>query len=455
MNELNLPVPFITRIRSQLAGRSELFFQALETEPPVSIRINPEKKIVFGDNKIPWCSTGFYLNARPSFTLDPLFHAGCYYVQDASSMFLEQVFEKTGLSQKKLLVLDACAAPGGKSTHLLSLVNKDSLVISNEVIGSRISVLKENMIKWGYPNMVITNNDPSAFTQLENLFDVILVDAPCSGEGLFRKDPDAIGEWSEENCGINAARQQRILASLLPSLKQGGILIYSTCTYNPDENEKNIQWICSNFEMECLDLEVKKEWGVSVVKEKSCIGYAFYPHQLKGEGLFISALKKKEGSFSGLKTKSKTMQLQPVNKKFSHLLSWLSDENNDFSLVQKNEMVFAIHAGWLSLIGFLSETLRVVYSGCCIAELKGDKAVPTHELAMSTLLNKNHFPFAEVDHDAALLYLRKEDFKIPAMKKGYALIMHQEKPLGFINFLGSRFNNYYPSNWRIRMRNPL
>lgn len=429
-----------------------MFLDALEKEAPVAIRINPGKKIVFGDENIPWCSTGFYLNARPSFTLDPLFHAGCYYVQDASSMFLEQLFLQTGLSEKKLLILDACAAPGGKSTHIASLMNEDSMLVSNEVIGSRISVLKENTIKWGHPNVLITNNDPSAFTALENLFDVILIDAPCSGEGLFRKDPGAIDEWSESNCEISAARQQRILTSLLPSLKPGGILIYSTCTFNRSENEDNVRWICENNRMECLPLDIKDEWGIKITGGEDLAGYAFHPHQLRGEGLFISVLRKKEVPFNSLKTKTRSANFSPLQKKSEYLNSRIENGNKKYRLVQKNEMVFAMHEEWLPLIGFLSENLRVTHSGTCVAELKGDKAVPTHELALSLLAGKNSFPAVEVNHDDALKYLRKEDFKIPPMEKGYAWVTHRQHPLGFINFLGNRFNNYYPSNWRIRMR---
>jgi len=449
---LNLPAPFISRIQSQLAAESNLFFESLKAEPPVAIRINPEKKILFGDEKIPWCKNGFYLDKRPSFTLDPLFHAGCYYVQDASSMFLEQIFLQLGLQEKKLLILDACAAPGGKSTHLSALMSKDSLLVSNEVIGSRISVLKENTIKWGNPNVVITNNDPSSFSPLENLFDVILIDAPCSGEGLFRKDHEALDQWSEQNCEINAARQQRILTSLLPSLKPGGILIYSTCTFNPEENEKNMQWLCAQGEMKSMNLSINDEWGIKTMSEKNYTGYAFLPHRVKGEGLFYAVLKKKEEAFSPFRMKTKSAQFIPSNKKSDPLRNWIGDIESNYALVTKDEMVFALHNEWLPLIEFLSGQLRVIYSGTCIAEMKGEKAIPSHELAMSSLLNKNHFASVEVDAEPALKYLRKEDFKIDGIEKGFALIAHQKHPLGFINFLGNRFNNNYPANWRIRMR---
>jgi 16S rRNA C967 or C1407 C5-methylase (RsmB/RsmF family)/NOL1/NOP2/fmu family ribosome biogenesis protein len=433
----------------QFAADKRLFLESLETDPPVSIRINSEKKISLGDEEIPWCKTGYYLNQRPSFTLDPLFHAGCYYVQDASSMFLEQVFHQLKLSEKKLLILDACAAPGGKSTHLSSLMQKGSLLVSNEVIGSRIPVLNENIIKWGNPDVLITNNDPSAFIQLENLFDVILIDAPCSGEGLFRKDPSALMEWSEENCEINAARQKRILSSLLPSLKPGGILIYSTCTFNPAENELNMRWLLENNDLETVPLQIKEEWGITTLKHSENTGYAFYPHKVKGEGLFISVLRKKNEAYAPLKLKSKSERFITLQKK-SELYSWIKNAN-DYCLIQKDEMVFAAREEWLPLIYFLSGILRITHTGCSIAEMKG-KAIPTHELAMCNLINKDAFASAAVTKDEALKFVRKEDFKISVPQKGYTLITYEGHPLGWINFLGNRFNNYYPLNWRIRMK---
>ncbi|MCX6273854.1 MAG: RsmB/NOP family class I SAM-dependent RNA methyltransferase, partial [Bacteroidetes bacterium] len=366
---MKFPSPFVSRIESQLQGESKLFFDSLQEDPPVSIRINPKKKIEFGEEKIPWCSTGFYLDKRPSFTLDPLFHAGCYYVQDSSSMFLEQVFLQLGLSDRKLLILDACAAPGGKSTHLASLMSEDSLLVSNEVIGSRITVLKENTIKWGYPNVLITNNDPSAFSSLENLFDVILVDAPCSGEGLFRKDHNAMEQWSESNCEISASRQQRILTALLPALKPGGLLIYSTCTFNPKENEENVKWLCENSGMECIELAINDDWGIKKVKDKNCSGYAFHPHHVKGEGLFISVLKKTEAAHPSLKMKVRSAQFAPIIKKFGTLERWIEDTDHKFALVQRDEMIIALKKEWLPLIEFLSGCLRLVHSGTCIAEL--------------------------------------------------------------------------------------
>jgi 16S rRNA C967 or C1407 C5-methylase (RsmB/RsmF family)/NOL1/NOP2/fmu family ribosome biogenesis protein len=446
---LELPLAFQNRIRSQLGAESNLFFESLEKASPVSIRINPHKQISFGDEKVPWCSTGYYLNERPSFTLDPLFHAGCYYVQDASSMILEQVFEQLKLSDQKLLILDACAAPGGKSTHLASLMSNESMLVSNEVIGSRIAVLKENVIKWGNPNVLVTNSDPSAFTELENLFDVMLIDAPCSGEGLFRKDNAALEEWSESACDINASRQQRIVTALLPSLKPGGILIYSTCTFNPAENEKNIKWMTEQFGFENISLDLPEGWGIRTMSGTHFNGYAFLPHAVKGEGLFISVFRKKYEPYAPIKLKSKIQRFVPVQKKTDEVHSWITGEG--ISLVQKDELIFAIREEWLPLVLFLAETVRVTMHGCNIAEIKG-KPIPAHDLAMSTLVNKDAFPSAALNKEHALKFLRREDFKIDLKQKGYTMVTYENHPLGWINFLGNRFNNYYPVNWRIRMK---
>jgi len=237
MTQIQFPPAFEQRMRPHLDKSWEEFEQAHQQFPPVSIRFNPKKAHSPIDlTIIPWTSHGYYLGERPSFTLDPLFHAGSYYVQEASSMFLEQAFLQAVDRTKPINVLDLCAAPGGKSTHLLSLMNKESLLVTNEVIRSRASTLAENIQKWGYDNVAVTNNDPQDFKRLSGFFDVIVVDAPCSGEGLFRKDPGAMGQWSTDNVALCARRQQRILNDVWPALKEGGILIYSTCTYNELEN---------------------------------------------------------------------------------------------------------------------------------------------------------------------------------------------------------------------------
>ncbi|MDR1682650.1 MAG: rRNA cytosine-C5-methyltransferase [Candidatus Symbiothrix sp.] len=278
---MELPKDFVSRTKPLLNDEWEVFEQALQTESPVSIRLNPAK--IFPNEKleilnlayepVSWASHAFYLEERPVFTLDPLFHAGCYYVQEASSMYLEQIVNQYIKTPVKCL--DLCAAPGGKSTHLLSILPEGSHLTANEVIRSRVSILSENIVKWGYPNVRVTNNDPKDFGRLSESFDVLLIDAPCSGEGMFRKDAKAGREWSINNVQLCAERQKRILADCWNSLKSNGLLIYSTCTYNREENEENIEWICRRLGAEIVEAPKR-----------------FWPHRTKGEGFCISILRK-------------------------------------------------------------------------------------------------------------------------------------------------------------------
>ena len=261
-----MPVSFTDVMKVQLGSEWEDFAAAHGVAPPVSIRLNPRKpREQDFQGPVPWSLYGRYLAQRPSFTFDPAFHAGAYYVQEASSMFLEQAFLQIGGSTEELIVLDLCAAPGGKSTHLLSLMSSDSVLVSNEVIRSRASILSENIQKWGHHNAVVTSSDPQYFTALDSLFDIVVVDAPCSGEGLFRKDPAAIGSWSPENIALCARRQQRILEDVWPAIKSGGYLIYATCTYNQQENEENLSWLLSRGDAESVAIRINPGWNVTEV----------------------------------------------------------------------------------------------------------------------------------------------------------------------------------------------
>jgi len=254
---VNLPEKLLQSLESIKGFDREAFEKVHASgEQVTSIRINPQKlseasqvPSTGGDlgEAVPWTEYGYYLNQRPSFTFDPLFHAGCYYVQEASSMFLEQAFKQTVDLSRSLRILDLSAAPGGKSTHIQSLISKDSLLVSNEVIRSRANILKDNIAKWGSDNVVVTNNDPKSFARLENYFDAIIVDAPCSGSGLFRRDEKAIDEWSENNVHLCSERQQRILADVWSALKRNGVLIYSTCSYSNEENENIVQWMTAEL----------------------------------------------------------------------------------------------------------------------------------------------------------------------------------------------------------------
>jgi 16S rRNA C967 or C1407 C5-methylase (RsmB/RsmF family) len=292
---LNLPEPFIRSLQHVKGFNEEAFKAVLASGTQItSVRLNPQKFKIHPaddgtkfkiDSDVPWSSNGYYLTERPSFTLDPLFHAGAYYVQEASSMFLEEALKQTVDLTQPLKILDLCAAPGGKSTLIQSVISADSLLVSNEVIKARVNILSENIIKWGAANVIVTNNDPKDFQRVQNYFDVVVVDAPCSGSGLFRKDANAVNEWSENNVALCAQRQQRILGDIFPSLKQGGVLIYSTCSYSQQEDEEIADWLAAELKVESVKLNlpagqagVEQGWGiVETVSERSgSFGYRFY-----------------------------------------------------------------------------------------------------------------------------------------------------------------------------------
>ncbi len=284
------PAEFINGMRESLGPlRADRILSALSREPEVSVRVNPFKfslgdlRTHFGalaGDAVPWApEEGFYLNGRPSFTLDPLFHCGAYYVQEASSMYAGSLFEqalqhigrRTGLR-----VLDLCAAPGGKTTQLLSHLDETSLLVANEVVPARATVLAENVARWGCSNVAVTQSDPSAFPAMRAYFDVVVADAPCSGEGMFRKDERAVAEWSPDTVRLCAARQRRILGDVWPALMPGGFLIYSTCTFNRSEDEDNVDWICSELKGSCLEMR------------------HFYPGEDRGEGFFAALIRKED-----------------------------------------------------------------------------------------------------------------------------------------------------------------
>ena len=442
----SLPKEFEDTLRAKLGESIDNFIDSLQQPSPVSIRLNPNKPFKLDGEQISWSTHGRYLRERPVFTLDPALHAGAYYVQEASSMFLEQAITQAVDLTKSIRVLDLCAAPGGKSTHLLSLLNQESFLISNEVIRSRASILSENIQKWGHQNVIITNNDPEDFSKLEGFFDVIVVDAPCSGEGLFRKDPDAMQEWSLANVDLCCKRQRRILADIWPALKTNGVLVYSTCTYNEQENEENLQWLQGQNNVEGVSLTINTMWGIESVQVGKLEGYRCYPHKVKGEGFFLSVIRKNEPQ-EELRIKSKKSLTSPPKKIIEQLKDWVLNDSTKFFLW--NEIAFAISQ--LEVTEFLSQYLKIVQAGTPFVTAKHDKLIPEHGSALSIELNKAHFHQIEVGLEDALHFLRKEPIESGSTPKGFALVTYQQLPLGWVNVLDNRSNNLYPKEWRIRM----
>ncbi len=447
----SLHAEFVRRIKQQFGEQADTFLNSLEQKTLTSVRINPEKFPVAERNfeTVPWCANGIFLNERPVFTLDPLFHAGSYYVQEASSMFLEQAFRVIDLPASSL-ILDLCGAPGGKSTHLLSLMSDDDLLVTNEVIHSRAKILHENIRKWGPHNVIITNNDPKDFHRLNGFFDLIVVDAPCSGEGLFRKDISARNEWSPGHAQLCPVRQRRILSDIWPALKTGGYLIYSTCTFNPEENEENLKWLQTQKGFECIRISLNNDWNIDEIETNGVTGYRFLPHRVKSEGLFISVLRKTDTGLSyRLPKKQKNKQVK-IPSVFSFIRTWIKPGNYDFQMHRDTIVSFPSH--WKNELTALFDSLKVLDFGLPIAGVKGKNTVPTHFLALSPLLETKNFESFELDLNEALKFLRKEEIKPASGKQGWYTVRFRKAPLGFIKHLGSRTNNYYPKEWRIRMQ---
>ena len=450
---MQLPIQLIASLQSVESFKQEAFIQVHESgEQVTSVRINPLRSFSVDQfpvaaTKVPWSTQGYYLSSRPSFTLDPLFHAGAYYVQEASSMFLEEAVRQTVDLTQSIAALDLCAAPGGKSTLLQSIISADSLLVSNEVIQSRVNILKENLIKWGSSNVVVTNNDPKDFGKLEGLFDLLVVDAPCSGSGLFRRDPEAINEWSEANVQLCAQRQQRILADAWSCLKEEGVLIYSTCSYSEEEDEEILNWLMQHFEVEGLQLQTDPQWNIDEVQRSGAYGYRFWPDKVKGEGFFIAAFKKKEAVVS---KKLKVKKGFPVSKTEATAADkWLLNDHGK-AFVFQGQYVAAIPALWSELIQLLMEQLKVRYAGVELGIVARGELIPEHSLALSNLLSDSVLA-VELTAEQAIQYLRKDDLILDTDKKGWAVVMHQGLKLGWVKLLGNRINNYYPKEYRILM----
>ncbi len=448
-----MPIPHdLIQSLQDVTGFNESSFKQVHEsgEQVTAIRFHPVKQQwtaeKWAGEHIPWCPLGLYLPERPSFTLDPSFHAGAYYVQDASSMFLWQVLHQLVPDAEEKKVLDLCAAPGGKSTLLASYFS-EGLLVSNEVIKSRAAILVENMTKWGNDNVVVTNNDPAHFQSLGNYFDVMVVDAPCSGSGLFRKDPDAINEWSLDHVQLCSQRQQRILSDILPVLKEEGILIYATCSYSKEEDEMIADWLVEEMGMESLSVQTEDSWGIvpSFSEKQKAAGYRFYPDRLKGEGFFIAAFKKKTSD--AVVAYGKNIKIaKPGKQEMEQILSFLP-LTSEYQVFKQADQFRIIQQKWMEDISVLAGSLYIRKAGVEMGAIKGKDIVPSHELATS-LLPKESFSKVEVDKEVALQYLRRQDISLQA-PKGWNLVTYQNLPLGWIKALPNRINNYYPQEWRI------
>ncbi len=455
-----LPIDFQQRMQASLGTSYDAFLAALSEKPPVSIRQNPLKKadVLFPDAySIPWTTDGLYLPQRPIFTLDPAFHAGAYYVQEASSMLIGYALGQKIDFDKSLKILDLCAAPGGKSTLLAALMNDKSLLLSNEVIKSRVTILKENIHKWGNPNVMVSNHEVEEMGALEGFFDVIVIDAPCSGEGLFRKDENAQKEWSLENVNLCSTRQRKIVANAISLLREGGVLLYSTCTYNADENIDNVKWIAENFDCNSETVELPAEWGVETIENDKVVGYQCFPHKVKGEGFFFSVFTKTKHLLSSKDAAflSKNTGVEPLDKKdIERLEPWLKDSASLNFYRKGNGTIVAIPKAIARLCAEVERGLRRVSFGIELGEFKGKDFIPAHTLALSNLISPN-VQAIELVREEALFFLKKELHSVESELKGWTLARYEGLNLGWMKVLPNRINNYLPTEFRIRMDLPV
>ncbi len=497
--------------------------EALERPPSVSVRLNPAKwrsgaevgeiagmKI---SERIPWCGSGYFLERRPVFTLDPVMHSGAYYVQDSSSMFVGFVFrqvlremlreraetaagripEKEGYGgtvprTEPVRVLDLCAAPGGKTTDIASglreMLGDGFLLVSNEVMKNRAGTLADNVALWGDPNVVVTSADPAAFAGLAGFFDIILTDVPCSGEGMFRKDEAAAEQWSEETVELCAARQRRILADVWPALAPGGMLIYSTCTFNRMENDGNVGWIASELGAEPQNMDCPFDGPV-----RTAFGFSLAPGLVRGEGQYCAVLSKNgagnagkgsdgkgsaEKENAGMNQDEEKFRRENLRKRnfrncgrgndghgkrenaaaFSAAVSSTELEglfSTPVCFRERNGLTVAVPQRIGAELAAVESCLKPLTAGVAVGTVKGGRLVPSADLALTTVLRENAFPNAELDKKAALEFLHRDSIRLEDAPQGYVTVSYKGFRLGFVKNIGSRCNNLHPMSRRILM----
>ncbi len=436
------PIVLPPHVCHLLGDEADALLNALQEPAPVSIRLNPAKPAGMNGQRVPWCADGRYLPERPVFTLDPQWHAGGYYVQEAASMLLEQAFKACTRLPEAALVLDLCAAPGGKSTHLAALLPPQALLVSNEPVGSRLPALLENLWKWGRPDTVVTSAQPEEFLPMGTFCDLILVDAPCSGEGMFRKDPQARAQWGENLVRTCAARQHSIVDAAWALLKPGGYLIYSTCTWETSENEDQVARLLARG-AELVPVPMEEPWGVV----RTDGGLRCYPHQVRGEGFFIGLLRKPAPA--GMPVfhaddgdAAPVLPLEAVR--------WLRAAES-LCGVESNGTWHALRKPWHRMAALLMHTVHTAAPGVPVARKKGNAWTPHPALALNGLLQHEAFPALNLGREQALSFLRGE--ALPASgAAGAAWVQYNGFGLGWVHGVGNRWNNQWPAAWRIRMR---
>ena len=465
-DSFELPEGFLDGFTQLAEEQKRDLIEALDSLGPTSIRLNPHKSTteIFSEDMVPWCEEGRYLQSRPVFTTDPLHHSGAYYVQEAGSMFIEQLYLQGACAlSKPKHILDLCASPGGKTTLLASLAGEEALVVANEVTRQRVNSLVDNVRRWGTGNIAVTSADPSRFAPLQEFFDLILVDAPCSGEGMFRKDHKARTEWSRESVINCAQRQRRILSDIWGSLAVGGTLIYSTCTFNEQENEENVRWMCETFDCQGVEINIDPQWNIWHRKVCGINTFRFLPHLTRSEGFFAAILRK--GSNKGVAQPTITQPRNPKNKgrrptehknPFSSVAAaqrtilerWIT-EPSKMRFCNITDSCYAIPSSHMQALELLSSSLAVIYSGVTMGRFFRDEFKPEHALALYSKVNREACPQHELSLEEALEYLRKHDLNAERFEQGINLLQYKGLPLGWIKKSGNKTTNMLPKELRI------
>lgn len=464
---MNTPIPkdFLETSVSIFGRESEEFLASLDSEPSLGIHINAEKMlktgVVIPDNaeRVEWTSNGFYLKSRPRFTFDPFLHAGAYYVEEPSSMFVEKALNYIQKDIRIDRALDLCAAPGGKSIMIRNSM-KGGLLVSNEPLSKRAAVLTENLAKWGNPDIIVTSDFPEAFDGLTGFFDLIATDVPCSGEGMFRKDETARSEWSKANVENCVQRQRDILRTIWPTLRKGGYIIYSTCTFNRREDEENVLFIANELGAEIINLETDADWHIcGDTTGRNLPVYHFFPHKTRGEGFFLALLKKTSDTPPAENRKSKKKKPETVNA--DGFAEWINCKEN-FDFHKSKDGITALRKAFADDYAAISEKLNVICAGVRVCTEKPAKFsnsarkpkpqfVPAPGLALSSCLNRKAFPDISLNYSDAIKFLRGESIPPTVYApRGWVTVSYRNLPLGFANNVGSRLNNSYPPAWRIR-----
>lgn len=435
-------------------------FSAFDRPASASVRMNPFKCAAHPAGRpVAWSRHGIMLDERPVFTLDPLFHAGAYYVQDSSSMFVGHAFRsilgRTDTVGRPVRVLDLCAAPGGKTTDIAASLREVSggnfLLVANEVMKARSGVLAENAAVWGDPNVAVTSDDPRSFAALPGFFDVIVADVPCSGEGMFRKDANAVEQWSEDNVALCQARQRRIIADVWPALAPGGFLVYSTCTFNRYENDCNVEWIASELGADCVFADSVPSDFSGIIKTR--LGCSLVPGFVEGEGQYCSVLRKFDGGAPVYADGGKNVQRRTCrpHERASVPVEAGSLVSVDCDFRLRGDTVIAVPGTIASDVALLGESMHLIASGCAVGTLKGSLLVPDADLALSLIFRRDAFPSVSVGRGEALAYLHRDPVSFPQAEKGYLIVEYEHLPIGFVKNLGNRCNSLHPQSRRIRM----